>query len=145
MGKRITSIPVLAATVNGYADLWKCRSAVAAYTIASLAELGLVNVSDKGLATKGKGRYHAPLLRALCKASMVNHWTKIGRLDDNGLTVAGLNEVTERLSNPKYSYRTSLEAVNAMRKGLTTGQPVELEGNTFGLGKVVKTEGGLFA
>lgn len=145
MGKRIVAAQVLAATVNGYADLWKSRTAVAAYTIASLAELGLATISENGLVTKGKAPYQPSVLRSLCKPSMVNHWTKVGRLDDNGLTVVGLNEITERLSNPKYSYRTSMDAVNAMRKGLTTGSDVEVDGSKFRLGKVIKIDKGLFA
>ena len=135
---------VLATTKSGYADLWKSRTAVSAFTIAVLWALDYLTLADSGLATKGKGRYAPHVLRSFCKPTMVNHWTKNGRLDDTGLTVQGLNEITTRLSDPKYSYRTNLEAVKAMRKGLETGQPVEIEGNVFELGKVITIGDSLF-
>lgn len=135
---------VLATTASGYADLWKSRTAVSAFTIAVLWALDYVQVADSGLATHGKGKYLPSTLRAFCKPTMVNHWTKNGRLDDGGLTVAGLNEITTRLSDPKYSYRTNLDAVKAMRKGLETGQPVEIDGNVFQLGKVISVGDSLF-
>lgn len=143
--KQIKSQAVLATTVDGYADLWKSRTAVSAFTIAVLWALDYVKVADSGLTTKGKGHYSAKVLRSFTKATMVNHWTKAGRLDDTGLTAAGLNEVTTRLSDPRYSYRTNLEAVKAMRKGLETGQPVELDGHKFKLGKVITLGDSLFS
>ena len=143
MAKKIKSANLLTGTSNGYADLWKVRSAVGAYTIAVLAELDYARISAKGQVTKGKGTFSRSLLRAMCRSTMVNHWGKVGRLDDTGLTVKGLNEITERLSNPKYSYRTTLEAVNAMREGLRTGKPVELEGSTFKLEKLVTVKSGV--
>ena len=142
MAKKIKPANLLTATSNGYADLWRCRSAVGAYTLAVLAELDLVRISDKGSATKGKAPLNKSLLRAMCRPTMVAHWTKVGRLDDSGLTVKGLNEVTERLTNQRYAYRTTVEAVGKMREGLRTGKPVELEGATFKLEKLITVKPG---
>lgn len=145
MAKRVKASTSLATTADGYADLWKCRTAVSAFTIAVLWALDYVKVSPKGLATKGKKKYHPAVLRALVKSTMVAHWTKAGRLDDQGVTVKGLNEISERLNNPKYSYRTTLAAVQAMREGLEKGTDVEIEGNKFKLGKVVTIGDSLFS
>ena len=142
--KRIQANQVLATTSEGYADLWRSRTAVSAFTIACLIALDLIKVSDKGSVTKGKGRYSARVLRALVKPTMVNHWTKAERLDDGGITVKGLNEITERLSNPRYSYRTNQAAVSAMLAGLRSGNDVEVDGQKFKLGKVVTVSEGLF-
>ena len=135
---------VLATTKDGYANLWKSRTAVSAFTIAVLWALDYVQLTDSGLATKGKGRYAAHVLRSFTKATMVSHWTKNNRLDDGGLTVNGLNEITTRLSDPRYSYRTNMAAVRAMRTGLETGQDVEIDGQKFQLGKVITIGDSLF-
>lgn len=123
-------------TVNGksgYADLTKCRTAFSAFTIASLIALGLLNMSAKGLLTKGRRKYNAGALRAVTNATMVKHWTTKGRLDESGLTVAGINECARRVDDPKYGYRTNREAVVAMLAGITTGGEVKVDGHTFDL------------
>ncbi len=142
--KQIKAKQTLATTSEGYADLWRSRTAVSAFTIAALIALDLVKVSEKGAVSKGKGRYNARLLRALVKPTMVSHWTKAERLSDEGVTVKGLNEITERLSNPRYSYRTNQAAVSAMLAGLRSGNDVEIDGQKFQLGKVVTISEGLF-
>lgn len=122
-------------TVNGksgYSDVVKCRTAFAAYTAASLITLGFAQVSKAGAFTRGRRKYSASALRALCGATMVNYWTKSkGRLDDSGLTVAGINELDRRLTDSKYGYRTTRAAIDAFVVGLKTGGDVEVDGFKF--------------
>lgn len=133
------------ATPQGYADVWKVRTAVGALTAAGLIVLGYLNLSAKNNPTKGRKKFHPRVLRQVLSPTMVNHWTRLGRIDDNGLTAAGLNEISDRLNNPSNQYRTTREAIDAMIAGLQTGKDVTIEKQRFKMSKVVTLgSGGLF-
>ena len=128
-------------TVNGkagYADVKASRTAFSALTIASLVVTGLLQLSKTGAPTRGRRKYSKSALSAIVGSTTPKYWTTKSRLDDNGLTVDGLNEIQRRLTDPKYSYRTTRAAVDAFVTGLKSGGEIEVDGFKFHMSELAK-------
>jgi hypothetical protein len=95
------------------------RPHFAAYTIAGMAVAGLVKL-NKASVTASKGG-NLTFLRMVIGKVATGHWRKAGRIDDNGITVAGLNEIAARLAGKSRGYNTDMETVRAMHKAMTQG------------------------
>lgn len=116
------------------------RAAFSAYTLACLQAAGMADkVADKAAATIGKNP-SLSLLRGLIGGTAFTHWKSKGRINADGLTVAGLNEISARLGGTSKGYNTDHETVALFVPAIAKGGKVELRGRVYSFASSVKAK-----
>ena len=138
---KMLSAHVITSSKTPYGDssLTSERVYFSAYTLAAAVASGIATIPDKGAATIAKGGSIA-LFKAIVGSSATSHWTKQGRIDKAGLTIAGVNEISARLNGASKGYNTDKEIVSAFVSAMQKGGKVEHNKTTFTFGSQVSVK-----
>ena len=98
----------------------------AAFHLAGLVRRGTDKAAPEAI-RDGKGG-GLKLWRLIVGPSAFNNWSKLGRIDGNGITPKGLNELSDRTNAAsRNSYSTSVERVKLIANVIRNGGTLKLE------------------